>query len=172
MRIFDVATVPGHAGLVNVGVDDHHDRPEVVEYYENSKVIAPQPFGPISYDIVIPDNASVLQFMIESVHVCAEGGGRAGVLGYCNDNSIRTAALSRGGHGTLTSTAYNAFYAKSGGASYLSHKVFDNTGDNICLGEAYITTISGPQRVFRTFWYNFSASNQTLEARFLLGILG
>jgi hypothetical protein len=152
-----------HDGLTNVSEDQHHDRPENIEVSNTSLSVYPLPGGPNDWDINVPLNARVVKFSFRSIRTSGEGGGKSGVTGIATRSSLEATVFSLGGHGSVALTSYNACYSKKASALNLSHKVFSSAGDDIVLTEAYLTLISGSQRVLRTTWTNYGASIKTLN---------
>ncbi|MGD9156787.1 MAG: hypothetical protein PVG39_00135 [Desulfobacteraceae bacterium] len=165
MRLKEYREHPAtHAALSNVGIDQHHDRPENIEVSNTSLLVYPLPSGPYTWDISVPLNAKVVKFSFRSNHTVAEGGGKAGVHGIATRNQFETTVFSLGGHGTTSITSYNAVYSKVASATNLSHKVFSQADtESVCLTDAYLTLISGTERVLRTIWTNYGGSIETLN---------
>lgn len=170
MRLQDFLRHAEHAGLDNVGIDTHHDQPENIEVANTTLVVNPLPADPKNWDITLPDEATVVMFSFRSNHIVAMGGARAGVIGVASTNQLRTTAMTIGGHGTLTLTAYSMVYSKVASALNLSDKIFSSAGDNISLTDAYI--ITGSPTVLRTSWTNYSAGNLTLNVWGEIGVIG
>lgn len=164
MRLFDPLNHPlEHSVLTNVLEDQHHDRPENIEVANTTLQVYPLPSGPYVWDIAVPLNARVAKFSFRSNRSIAEGGGKAGVHGIATRSILETTTFSLGGNTSLTITAYNACYSKKASAMNLSHKVFSSGGNYICLTDAYLTLISGTERVLRTTWTNYGAAIYTLN---------
>lgn len=151
-----------HDALTNVQNDDHHEPPTNLEVSNTTQVVAPLPGGPGQWDIALPHEVQSVMFSFRSANTTAEGGGKAGVIGVANQNSLHTTTASLGGHGSITITAYNAIYSKRAAALNLSHKVFDSAGADISLTAAYIIEVTGTWYL-RTEWTNYSAGNRTLN---------
>ena len=160
-----------HAALSAIGVDQHHIRPSAIEDSETSLSISPPPGDPGEWDIAVPTDAECAIFSLRSIHTTEQAGGKAGVYGIANRSPIEASTVSLGGHGTLSSSAYNAIYSKAAAAQNLSHKVFDSTGGSIALTNAYLTLTGPSTRVLRTVWTNFSFAYKTLNAWIQIGIL-
>jgi len=165
MRPRDWREIPElHSALENVGIDQHHIRPSNIEVSNTSLSVSPLPGGPGVWDIAVPFDAVAVMFNLRSLHSTDQGGGKAGVTGVAGRSSLDAATVSLGGHGTLASTSYNAAYSKAGGALYLSHKVFDASGNLVlALRDAYLTLTGPSTRVLRTEWTNFGSGYETLN---------
>jgi hypothetical protein len=101
--------------------------------------------------------------MLRSVRTVAEGSGKAGGVGIATTNQYLDATfMNFGGHGSITLTSYNTVYTKRASALNLSDKVFDSTGNDISLTDAWIRTV-GPNRVLRLEWTNYAGGNRTLN---------
>jgi hypothetical protein len=161
-----------HSALTNVLPDQHHDRPINIEVSNTTLNIYPLPGGPGQWDIAMPLNARIVKFSFQSNKVIAEGSGKAGVHGIATRSQFETTTFSLGGHGTTTTTAYNACYSKKASTMNLSHKVFASVGYYISLTEAYLTLISASERVFRTVWTNYGASIYTLHCIGQVQVIG
>ncbi len=162
----------GHAGLVNVNANDHHEQPTFVEFSDTTTVIAPMPFGPGTIDIILPWAADVVLFDLRSVRTVGEGSLKAGVTGITGRSQYFDATCaSIGGRGTTAATAYGAIYSKAASALNLSHKVFSSSGADVSLTDAWITT-SGPNTVLRLEFTNYSAGNRTLNVWGTVEVLG
>lgn len=161
-----------HDALTNVGADQHHDQPENIEVSNTTQTIDPLPGGPGVWDISVPLDARVAKFSFRSNHTVAEGGAKAGVHGIATRSSLETTTFSLGGHGTMTTTAYNACYSKKAAAMNLSHKVFSSGGDDIVLTDAYLYLVSASVRVLRTTWTNYGGSVYTLNCWGEVQIIG
>jgi hypothetical protein len=173
MRLFSPLGHPtDHAGLSNVGIDQHHDQPENIEVVNTSLVVPPLPGDPKEWDIAVPLNAQVVKFSFRSNRTIAEGSAKAGVHGIATRSSLETTTFSLGGNSSTSITAYNAAYSKRAAAINLSHKIFSSTGDYIALTDAYLTLISASVRVFRTVWTNYGASNYTLNCWGQVQVIG
>jgi hypothetical protein len=165
VRLRDFLRHPlAHAALTNVSTDQHHVRPGNLEVANTTLTVYPLPGGPDEWDIVIPYAAQAVLFSFRSSNTTAEGGGKAGVVGIATRNQFDASTCSTGGHGTISSSSYNAVYTKRASALNLSHKVFASTGADVSLTEAYLyETVPGTTRVFRTVWTNYSAGLRTLN---------
>lgn len=171
MRLLDpLMHVPAHAGMTNVGIDDHHDQPENIEVSNTTLVVAPLPGGPGVWEITLPDEARVVMFTFRSIWNTWQAGAKAGVVGIAMDSSLRTTTMVLGGHGTQVTSSYNMVYSKVAAALNLSDKIFSAAGDNISLTECYIKT--SPSVVLRTEWTNYSAGNLTLNVWGEIGVIG
>ena len=81
---------------------------------------------------------------------------------------MEATAVSLGGHGTIGTSSYNAFYSKKAASVNLSHKVFDAAGNNtVCLTDAYLTG-----SVLRTTWTNYGGSLETLNCWAEIQVVG
>lgn len=165
MRLADARLIPAvHSALTNVGIDQHHERPSVIETSNTSLVVAPLPGGPGVWDIAMPFNAEVVMVALRSPRTVAEGSGKAGVVGIASRNILETSCVSIGGYGGISQSAEAAVYTKRASAQNLSHKVFDGTlGGNVSLTSMWLNLTGPSTRVLRTFWTNYSASNKTLK---------
>lgn len=164
MRLHDPLIHPTeHAALTNVGVDDHHDRPENIEVSNTTLVVPPLPGDPGEWDISVPLDAQVVKFSFRSNRTIAEGSAKAGVHGVATRSSLEATTFSLGGPTSAAITAYNACYSKKAAALNLSHKIFSAAGDYIALTDAYLTLVDASTRVLRTRWTNYGASNYTLN---------
>lgn len=167
-----IAHLLDHSGLANVTAEQHHIKPSNIEISNTALVVPPLPGGPSDWDISVPYDALVVLFQLRSNHTIELSNAKAGVVGIATRSSLQASTFSVGGHGTITSTAYAAFYSKVASALNLSHKVFDSAGADIALTEAYLTATGPSTRVLRLTWTNYSAGNRTLNVWGELGILG
>jgi hypothetical protein len=152
-----------HSALTNVLPAQHHLAPYNIETSNTSLSVDPLPGGLGIWDISVDIAAQAVVASMRSVHSTEMAGAMAGLVGVFNRSSIEAAVSSLGGQGTLITTAYGAIYTKASGSLYLSHKIFDSSGDNIALTDAYLTLTSPSTRVLRTTWTNFSAGTVTLN---------
>lgn len=125
--------------------------------------VSPLPGGPGIWDISVDESVVALIFHLRSNLNIELAAGKSSVQGVANRSSLDAATVGIGGHALLTSTAYGQVYCKSGGALYLSSKIFSDTGDMIALTDAYLTLTGPSTRVFRTTWTNFDAIYRTLN---------
>jgi hypothetical protein len=173
MRLQDALAHPRiHAALTNVGVSQHHLRPQNVEVLNITQAMYPVPFGPNVWDIAMPFDAQVVVFSLRSLHTTELGGAKSGVYGIANRSPIQASTVSIGGEGSIGSTSYNAIYSKVSGALNLSHKVFGATGANVSLTNTYLELTGPTTRVLRTWWENYSAGLDTLKCWGDVGVLG
>lgn len=173
MRLQDFLRHPLiHSAFTNVGVDDHHDRPENIEVGNTSLVCSPAPGGPNDWDVSVPLEASVILFHFRGVVTTAEGGGKCGVIGVATRSSLEASTVSFGGHASIASGSYNAIYSKKAAAMNLSDKVFSSVGNNIALQEAYLTLTGPSTRVFRTTWQNYGFAYSILNVWGEIGVIG
>jgi hypothetical protein len=164
MKLNDFLKHPlSHDGVSNVSEDQHHEQPENIEVSNTTLSVSPLPGGPGQWDITVPYEANVVMFSFRGIKTVAEGGGKSGIIGIATRSSLEASTVSLGGHGTISSGAYNASYSKKAAALYLSHKCFDSTGGNLALTDASLVATSGSTRVLRTTWTNFAASYKTLN---------
>lgn len=161
-----------HAAYAGIGIDDHHDQPEHIPAENTTLVVPPLPGGPGVWDIAVPLNAAVVLFSFKSMHDLEMLNARSGVTGIATRSSIQASAVSIGGAGTMTTQSEVAFYTKPSAALNLSHKVFSSLGSDISLSDAFLFLTSPTTRVLRTYWTNYSASNQTLSARGHVAVIG
>lgn len=163
-----------HRMLSNVLPDQHHLEPYNIEVSNTVLSVSPLPGGPGVWDISIPFDTHVIKFAFRSNWTCAEGSGKAGVVGFTTRNGMTEAtAISTGGNSTIARSAYNAVYSKAGNAMNLSHKVFDSIlGSYICLTDTYLVLIDANTRVLRTTWTNFGSSYYTLNVWGEVQIIG
>jgi len=165
MRLEDALKHPTlHSALSNVSAAQHHVAPSNIEASNTTLSVAPLPFGPGQWDITVPYEAQAVVFSLRSNRTIGLDTAKSGVVGIANRSSLHTASAGLGGHGVITTTSYAQTYAKAGGALYLSSKIFDSTGADIALTDAYLTATGPSTRVLRTTWTNFAASYKTLNA--------
>jgi hypothetical protein len=153
-----------HSALTNVLADQHHKTPSGLSVVNTTLSVSPLPGGPGQWDISIPEETIAIRFAFRSVHT-TEPGGTAGLVGIATRSQLEAATASLGGHGTPSTAAYAATYAKAAAALYLSHKIWSNAGLDIALTDAYLTLTGPSTRVFRTTWTNFAAGFRTLSVR-------
>lgn len=166
MRLQDYLEHPViHSALTGVGAADHHSRPAPLSISNTTLVVPPLPGGPSNWDISVPEDVVAAVVSLRSAHLTEQAGGMAGVVAVATRSSLDASSISLGGHGILSSAAYNAIYTKAAAALNLSHKVFSAAGDLIALTEAYLTLTGPSTRVLRLTWTNYGFSNQTLDAR-------
>jgi len=161
-----------HADLENIGVDQHHDQPENIEVSNTTLSVAPLPGDPGEWDITVPFEANVVMFSLRGIKTVAEGGAKSGVIGIATRSQLEASTVSVGGHGSITSGAYNAHYSKKAAAQNLSHKVFDSAGNYISLTNAYLYATGASTRVLRLVWTNYGASYKTLNCWGEVQVLG
>lgn len=161
-----------HDALSNVGVDQHHARPENIDAANTTLVVYPLPSGPYIWDVAVPFNARVVEFSLRSNHTCSEGGGKSGVAGMATRSLLEASTISFGGPGTIATSAYNAIFSKKAGAMNLSHKVFSSVGDSICLTDAYLFLVSGTERVLRLTWTSYGSFVRTLNCWAEIRVIG
>lgn len=174
MRLIDLFKHPvDHAGLINVGIDQHHDQPENIEISNTSLVVSPLPADPKNWDITVPYDTQVVQVALRSNRTIAEGSGKAGVIVIANRSQLQATSFSLGGETSTTITAYNACYSKVASALNLSHRIFSSSGNYIALTNAYLyETVAGVTRVLRLEFTNYGASNYTLNCWGEVQIIG
>lgn len=166
MRLEDWVEHPTlHSALTNVLPDQHHRRPANLSVLNNTLTVYPLPGGPDDWDIAVPLETVAAVLHLRSAHLTEQSGGMAGVVVVATRSSLDASSFSLGGHGILTSGAYNAIYTKAAAALNLSHKVFSTGGADIALTECYLTLTGPSARVLRTTWTNYSAGLRTLDAR-------
>ena len=171
MRIIEALRHPtAHTSLTNVTVDQHHDQPENIAVSNTSQLIDPLPGGPGIWDIAVPLNANVVTFNFRSIKIVEEGGAKAGVTGIANRNILQPATFSH--DGVQAEEHRGAFYAKTGGALNLSHKVFSSLGDDIALSDMYMLLTSSTTRVLRTYWTNYGVAQRTLSVTGQVQVIG
>jgi hypothetical protein len=164
MRLQDYLRHPiAHGSLVGVLPNQHHERPENIEVANTTLSVFPLPGGPSVWDIPVPYEAQVVIFSFRSNHTCSEGAGKAGVTGVATRSQFDASTVSTGGHGTISTSAYNAVYSKRAAAMNLSHKVFSSVGSYISLTEIYLYETAPLTRVLRTEWTNYGAALYTLN---------
>lgn len=154
-----------HTALTNVTHSQHHLRPSNLTILNNTLVVYPLPGGPNDWNISVPFDTIAAVISLRSVHRTELSGGMAGAIVVVTRSMLEASSFSLGGHGTLTSAAYNAIYSKASSALNLSHKVFASTGMDIALTEAYLTLTGPTTRILRLTWTNYSAGLRTLDAR-------
>lgn len=173
MRLKDSVHHPlDHAGLTNVTADQHHDQPENIEASNTSLQVYPLPGGPDEWDISVPYEANVVLFSLRSNHTCGEGSSKSGVIGIATRSQFEASTVSLGGHGTISSGAYNASYSKKASALNLSHKIFSSAGDDIALTDAYLYATGPSTRVLRLVFTNYGASLLTLNCWAEIQVIG
>ena len=166
MRLEDYLEHPVlHSAFTNVLPDDHHRRPGTLTILNNTQVIPPLPGGPGVWDTSVPYDTIAATVSLRSAHQTEQAGGMAGVILVVTRSSLEASSMSLGGHGTLSSASFNAIYAKSAAAMYLSHKIFSTAGRDILLREAHLPATGPATRVLRLEWENLSAGLRTLDAR-------
>jgi len=159
-----------HSVYDNIGIDDHHDAPENIEI-ANTTLSVPSLFvGPVNWDISIPEDAIVVAVTLRSNHTVQNGGAKAGVLVIATDEQFAATGMTLGGHGTITSTAYNMVYSKASSDANLSDKIFSNIGTDVSLSQAYILNSSG--RKLRLEFTNYYASARTLNCWGEVAVIG
>lgn len=164
MRLEDTLRHPTlHSALSNVTADQHHLTPGNIQTSNTTLSVAPLPFGPGQWDVSIPYDAQAIVFSLRSNRTIELANAKSGVTGIATRSSLEAATAGLGGHGLIVTTAYAHTYAKAGGALYLSAKIFDSTGSDIALTDAYLTATGPSARVFRTTWTNFAAGYRTLN---------
>lgn len=165
MRLEDTLRHPTlHSALSNVLADQHHNAPINIEAGNTTLSVAPLPGGPGTWDIAIPYDTIAVVFSIRSNRTIELANGKSGVTGIATRSSLDAATAGLGGHALITTTAYAHTYTKASAALYLSAKIFDSTGADIALTDAYLAATGPSTRVFRTTWTNFGASYKTLNA--------
>lgn len=152
-----------HSALTNVSANQHHVQPSTLEVSNTTLSVSPLPGGPGQWDISVPLTTQAAIFSLRSNRTIALSSGKSGVTGIATRSSLEAATAGLGGHGTIASTSYAHVYAKSGGALYLSAKIFDSTGASIALTDCYLTLTGPTTRVLRTTWTNFAAGFRTLN---------
>lgn len=174
MRLDDFLRHPkAHTALVDVGIDDHHDQPEVIEESNTVLSVEPLPGGPGVWDIAVPLEASVVLFAFRAAKATGPASvGHAGCAGCATRNSYEAASVSIADWSQFPIHQVQAFYAKRASALNLSHKVFTSSGQYVSLSDAYLTLTGPSTRVFRTLWTNYGASYYTLTAYGLVGVVG
>lgn len=163
-----------HKMLSNILPNQHHLQPYNIEVSNTTLNVSPLPGGPGVWDISIPYDTHVIKFGFRSPWTCAEGSGKAGIVGFTTRNGMTEATvMSAGGHGIISNTAYVAVYSKAAGAMNLSHKVFNALpGNYISLTDIYLTTTGPTTRVLRTQWTNYGTSYKTLNVWGEVQIIG
>ena len=173
MRLQDYLQHPlAHAGLTNIRVDQHHEQPENIEVSNMTLSVYPLPGGPNDWDITVPYAANVVLFSLRGIKTVAEGGGKSGVIGIASRSSLEASTVSVGGHGTISSKAYNASYSKKAAAMNLSHKCFSSLGTGIALTGAYLAATGASSRVLRLTWTNYGAATRTLNCWGEIQVIG
>ena len=174
MRLEDFRDVPmTHDALNGVGIDDHHDQPEVIEAVNTSLSVEPLPGGPSTWDIPMPLNAEVVLFSFRAAKITGPGSnGRAGCTGIATRSSIEASSVSFANWATHPIHQLQAFYSKPAAALNLSHKVFTSSGNYVALTEAYLTLTGPSTRVLRTLWTNYGFSYYTLNAWGEIAVIG
>jgi len=152
-----------HAAISNVTADQHHVAPSNSEVSNTTLSVAPLPFGPGQWDLPVPLSTVAAIFSFRSNRTIELASGKSGVVGVATRSSLEAATAGLGGHGLITTTAYAHTYAKAAAALYLSAKIFDSTGADIALTDAYLTLTGPSTRVLRTTWTNFAAGYRTLN---------
>lgn len=174
MRLVDLLSHPmTHEPFINVGIDDHHDQPEIIEAVNTSLSVEPLPGGPTTWDIAVPYNAQVVAFSFRGAKATGPGGtGRAGVAGVATRSSIEASALSFANWSQHPIHQIPAFYAKPAAALNLSHKVFTASGEFVSLSDIALVATGPSTRVLRTYWTNYGFSYYTLNAWGEIAVIG
>lgn len=174
MKLSDLLSHPmSHEPFINVGIDDHHDQPEIIEAVNTSLSVSPLPGGPGVWDIPVPLNAQVVAFSFKAAKATGPGGnGNAGVAGVATRSSIEASALSFADWSQHPIWQLPAFYSKPAASLNLSHKVFTASGEFISLTDIYLTLTGPSTRVLRTEWTNYGFAYYTLNAWGEIAVIG
>lgn len=161
MRLRQATSGRSHDAMTDVATDQHHPRPELVTIENTTQVIA----AGATYDLDISLSSALYRLariQIQGPHLTGGGGNlwREGA----SVHASRTAAEAQGHSTRDTGSNFKSYvvtYAKSAGASQLTHKIFDSvTGTGaryIALQDARIVGA-----VLRLTFRNFDASARTL----------
>jgi hypothetical protein len=173
MRLCDWLEHPTlHSVLSNVLPDQHHLRPSALSISNTALVVQPLPGGPGVWDISVPTDVVAAVLSLRSANLAELSGGMSGCIVVATRSSLDASSISLGGHGTISSAAYNAIYTKVAAALNLSHKIFDSAGADISLTDAYLTLTAPSTRVLRLQWTNYSAGLRTLDVRGEVALYG
>jgi len=153
----------------DIGVDDHHDRPSAFHVSNTTLNVPPLPGGPAVWDISVPTNAKVVQFLFQGPKVVAPQSGKAGAGAIAYDAGYRATGQGIGAWTSMATTNYTSIWSLMV-SSFIGYKVFTASGEYVGLSNAYLLTSGG--RWLRTEWTNIGASNYTLTAKGIVAVLG
>ena len=161
MRVRESTSGRSHDALTDVAPAQHHPAPELVTIDNTSQVIA----AGADYNLDVSLSSSLYRLARAQLQGPEVTGGGSGLWREgASVHASRTAAEAMGHSTRDGGSAYKSYvatYAKSAGASLLTHKIFDSTtgGSNryIALKDAQIVGA-----VLRLTFHNYDASARTL----------